>query len=142
MSYQISCQSTIDVFFIKLNNLQCQCLYRCQNEMTKKTKMNIILTQQILIIYIFLLFIEVKENKHNMTQKYQFSIYLIYHGSERILNQPARLSTKHLINYCAVSNTSLIYGLTTKNSFLSTIWFPSVSNMLKAILKPDFGSEK
>ena len=38
--------------------------------MTKKTKMNIILTQQILIIYIFLLFIEVKENKHNMTQKY------------------------------------------------------------------------
>lgn len=30
--------------------------------------------------------------------------------------------------------------LTTKNSSLSTRWFPSVSNMLNAILNPDFGS--
>lgn len=30
---------------------------------------------------------------------------------------------------------------TTKNSLLSTISFPSASNMLKAILKPAWGSE-
>lgn len=32
-------------------------------------------------------------------------------------------------------------ALTTKNSLLSTISFPSASNMLKAILKPAWGSE-
>lgn len=32
--------------------------------------------------------------------------------------------------------------LTTRNSFLSTRSFPSVSNMLKAIRKPDCGSRK
>ena len=31
--------------------------------------------------------------------------------------------------------------LTTRNSFFSTIWFPSVSNMLNAIRNPDWGSE-
>lgn len=31
--------------------------------------------------------------------------------------------------------------LTTRNSALSTRWLPSVSNMLKAILNPDCGSE-
>lgn len=30
--------------------------------------------------------------------------------------------------------------LTTRNSALSTRWLPSVSNMLKAILNPDWGS--
>lgn len=31
--------------------------------------------------------------------------------------------------------------LTTRNSFLSTRWLPSVSNILNAILNPDFGSK-
>lgn len=31
--------------------------------------------------------------------------------------------------------------LTTRNSFLSTLWLPSVSNMLNAISNPDLGSE-
>lgn len=37
---------------------------------------------------------------------------------------------------------STIYQLTTRNSRLSTIWLPSASNMLKAILKPAWGSKK
>lgn len=35
---------------------------------------------------------------------------------------------------------SLLKVLTTRNSFLSTLSLPSVSNMLNAILNPDWGS--
>lgn len=37
---------------------------------------------------------------------------------------------------------STINQLTTRNSRLSTIWLPSASNMLKAILKPAWGSKE
>lgn len=40
----------------------------------------------------------------------------------------------------AVAVDGSVHTLTTRNSLLSTIWFPSASNMLKAILKPAWGS--
>lgn len=46
--------------------------------------------------------------------------------------------------YCIYNKDGWIFSqalwLTTKNSLLSTIWLPSASNILKAILKPAWGS--
>lgn len=49
---------------------------------------------------------------------------------------PALIWAKH-----ELTSDSLIQ-LTTRNSFLSTRWLPSVSNILNAIWNPDLGSEK
>lgn len=48
----------------------------------------------------------------------------------------------HRIDAVEKSSRTRFHILTTKNSSLSTRWLPSVSNMLNAILKPDFGSAK
>lgn len=48
----------------------------------------------------------------------------------------------HLIGRYQYADSHLLIIRTTRNSFLSTIWFPSVSNILKAIRKPDLDSEK
>lgn len=53
------------------------------------------------------------------------------------LNPDQNMTFKMTSKYSKTENIH-----TTKNSFLSTISLPSVSNMLKAILKPACGSAK
>lgn len=59
-----------------------------------------------------------------------------------VINNLPRISAGELVELC-LSQIKVIgtKELTTRNSALSTLWFPSVSNMLKAILKPDCGSK-